>query len=136
MILIVLNSSVFVPLSEHLGLELVLNLKKVLANHTPSWTKEPLVKYTMKIEELEKRIKLIEIRNKKVETDKAWETSLTRKILLISFTFLSIGLYMNAIGVNNPWLNAVIPSLGFLLSTLSLPYFKKTWTNKQRKLLN
>jgi len=113
-----------------------LNLKKVLANHTPSWTKEPLVKYTMKIEELEKRIKLIEIRNKKVETDKAWETSLTRKILLISFTFLSIGLYMNAIGVNNPWLNAVIPSLGFLLSTFEPAYFKKTWTNKQRKLLN
>jgi hypothetical protein len=86
----------------------------------------------MKIEELEKRIKIIENRNKKVEVDKAWETSLTRKVFLIIFTFLSIGLYMNAIGINNPWLNAVIPSLGFLLSTLSLPFFKNIWINKQK----
>lgn len=86
----------------------------------------------MKTEELEKRIKIIENRNQKVEIDKAWETSLTRKFLLIIFTFLSIGLYMNAIGVNNPWFNAVIPSLGFLLSTLSLPFFKKIWISKQK----
>jgi hypothetical protein len=84
----------------------------------------------MKIEELENRVIVIENRNKKVEVDKAWETSLTRKALLIVFTFLSIGLYMNAIGVNNPWLNAVIPSLGFLLSTLSLPFFKKIWISR------
>ena len=37
---------------------------------------------------------------------------------------------MNAIGVNNPWLNAIIPSLGFLLSTLSLPFFKNIWIDK------
>jgi len=86
----------------------------------------------MKTEELEKRIKIIENRNQKVEIDKAWETSLTRKFLLIIFTFLSIGLYMNAIGVNNPWFNAVVPSLGFLLSTLSLPFFKKIWISKQK----
>ncbi|MBI2464670.1 hypothetical protein HYV64_00875 [Candidatus Shapirobacteria bacterium] len=86
----------------------------------------------MKLEELEKRVKKIESRNQKVEMDKAWETSLTRKVLLIIFTFLSIGLYMNAIGVNNPWQNAVIPSLGFLLSTLSLPFFKRIWINRQK----
>ncbi|MFZ2152544.1 MAG: hypothetical protein WAV41_00605 [Microgenomates group bacterium] len=80
---------------------------------------------------LEKRIKLIENRNKRVEIDKAWETSLTRKVLLIIFTYFSIGLYMKAIGVDNPWLNAIIPSLGFLLSTLSLPFFKKIWLSKQ-----
>ena len=84
----------------------------------------------MKIEDLERRVKVIEARNQRVEVDKAWETSLTRKVLLIIFTFLSIGLYMNAIGVNNPWLNAIIPSLGFLLSTLSLPFFKNIWIDK------
>ena len=36
-----------------------------------------------KIEELEKKIKDIEERNKRVEKDKAWETSLLRKILII-----------------------------------------------------
>lgn len=81
----------------------------------------------MKIEQLEDRIRKIEARNERVEMDKAWEVSLTRKILLIIFTYLSIGLYMKAIGVLKPWLNAVIPSLGFLMSTLTLPFFKKIW---------
>ena len=35
------------------------------------------------MEALEKRIKKIEERNKKVELDKAWEGSKTRKILII-----------------------------------------------------
>lgn len=82
------------------------------------------------INDLEERITKIETRNKTVETDKAWETSYTRKIILIIFTYLSIGFYMNAINVSNPWLNAIIPSLGFLLSTLTLPFFKKLWTKK------
>ncbi len=79
------------------------------------------------IEELSKEIELIKNRNKKVEADKNWETSWTRKILLFVFTYLAIGLYINAIGVEKPWLNAVIPSIGFLLSTLTLPFFKNLW---------
>lgn len=81
------------------------------------------------IKNLEERIEKIEKRNRMVETDKAWETSYTRKIILIIFTYLSIGFYMKAINVFNPWLNAIIPSLGFLLSTLTLPFFKKVWSN-------
>lgn len=87
----------------------------------------------MNISELEKRISAIETRNRKVEGDKAWETSGTRKILLVVFTYLSIGLYMWVIKVNQPWLNAIIPSLGFLLSTLTLPYYKNWWLSKQKK---
>lgn len=82
--------------------------------------------------ELEKRIEKIENRNKKVEVDKSWETSLTRKILLIVFTYFSIGLYMSVIAVPSPWLNAVIPSIGFLLSTLSLPFFRGIWEKYTR----
>ncbi len=82
------------------------------------------------IKKLEERIEKIEKRNRNVEIDKAWETSYTRKIVLIIFTYLSIGFYMNAINVSDPWLNAIIPSLGFLLSTLTLPFFKKIWINK------
>jgi len=82
-----------------------------------------------KIEELEKEIIHIKERNKKVETDKAWETSWTRKILLGIFTYLAVSLYMFAIKLPNPWLNAIIPSIGFLLSTLTLPAFKNIWIN-------
>lgn len=77
---------------------------------------------------LEARIKKIEERNKRVETDKAWETSWTRKVLLILFTYLAIALYLKFIVGINPWINAIVPAIGFLLSTLSLPYFKKLWT--------
>ncbi|PIS15831.1 hypothetical protein COT62_01625 [Candidatus Roizmanbacteria bacterium CG09_land_8_20_14_0_10_41_9] len=79
------------------------------------------------LNELEEEIKQIKQRNERVEIDKAWETSLTRKILLIAFTYLAIGLYMNAVSIPNPWLNAVVPSVGFLLSTLTLSYFKEYW---------
>jgi hypothetical protein len=44
-----------------------------------------------------KRLEKIEVRNKKVETDKAWKTSWTRRLLLALFTYLAIGFYLNAI---------------------------------------
>jgi sterol desaturase/sphingolipid hydroxylase (fatty acid hydroxylase superfamily) len=76
---------------------------------------------------LEERIANIEQRNKRVETDKAWEVSLTRKVAIAIFTYLAVALYMNAIGVGSPWLNAIIPTVGFLLSTLTLPFVKNFW---------
>jgi len=76
---------------------------------------------------LEKRITAIEERNQKVELDKTWETSWFRRILLIIFTYIAIGLYLKAINVPSPWLNAIVPSVGFLLSTLTLHLFKSTW---------
>jgi hypothetical protein len=85
------------------------------------------------LETLAKEVNQIKERNKRVEIDKAWETSNVRKITLIIFTYLSLGLYMQFIGVSNPWLNAVIPSLGFLLSTLTLPYIKNYWKNHMYK---
>ncbi len=75
-------------------------------------------------EQLEKEIQQIKERNKKVEMDKRWEISGARKILLITFTYLAIGSYLLVIRVPNPWLNAFVPAVGFLLSTLTLPYFK------------
>lgn len=79
------------------------------------------------LESLTHRIDLIESRNQRVELDKLWETSYTRRFLIAVFTFLSIGIYMWAIGINKPWLNAIVPTIGFTLSTLSLPLFKKIW---------
>ncbi len=76
---------------------------------------------------IEERIEAIEKRNRKVEVDKAWETSATRRILIIVFTYLSIALYLKFIVGIDPWINAVVPSIGFLLSTLTLPFFKKLW---------
>ena len=85
------------------------------------------------IADLEKRIKVIESKNSSVELNKAWETSYTRKLLLILFTYLAISLYLFFIVHINPWINAVVPAIGFLLSTLTLPYFKKLWAKNVYK---
>lgn len=80
------------------------------------------------IQELQKEIEKIKKRNLAVEKNKAWEGSYTRRALLIAFTYLAIALYLNVIEVDRPWINAIVPAIGFLLSTLSLPFFKELWT--------
>lgn len=81
----------------------------------------------------EQRIQRIEDRNKKVEADKAWEISWTRRFLLTLFTYLSVGVYLRAIGAERPWLNAIIPAVAFMISTLTMPFFKKLWLVYFRK---
>ena len=82
---------------------------------------------------IEAEIKAIKERNKKVEADKAWETSWTRRILLILFTYLAVGLYLQAINIERAWLNAIVPAVGFVLSTLTMPFFKKLWIKIEYK---
>jgi polyferredoxin len=85
------------------------------------------------IEQLEKDILKIKQRNRRVEQDKAWEVSKTRKILIATLTYSIIVLFFYVIHVGNPWLSAVVPTLGFLLSTLSIPLVKKHWIQKSEK---
>lgn len=80
------------------------------------------------MDELEKRIEKIEQRNKAVELNKAWETSWTRKVLIALFTYLAIALYMKFVLQIDPWINAIVPTVGFLLSTLTMPFFKNLWS--------
>lgn len=81
----------------------------------------------VKIRDLEKEIEKIKERNKNVELDKAWETSWARRILLSLFTYLAIGFYLWAVKISYPWINAIVPALAFMLSTLTLPFFKRLW---------
>jgi len=79
------------------------------------------------IENLKKEIELIKSRNRLVENDKAWEVNPLRRGLIAVFTYLSISLYMWAVNIDQPFLNAIVPTVGFLLSTLTLPWFRKMW---------
>lgn len=85
------------------------------------------------IQELDKRVSQIEERNRRVEMDKTWETSWVRRVILIVCTYLAIGFYLDVIRVSDPWLNAIVPTLGFFLSTLTLPIIKQYWINKIAK---
>ncbi len=80
-----------------------------------------------KIKDLEKEIRKLKQRNRRVEADKAWETSYERRFLLTLFTYLAIGVYLQIINIPDPWLNAIVPAVAFMLSTLTLPFFKKLW---------
>ena len=81
----------------------------------------------MESRHLEEKIRQIEERNKKVELDKVWETSMTRRFLLLLFTYLVIGFYLQAINIPRPWLNSIVPAVAFMLSTLTLPFFRGLW---------
>ena len=85
------------------------------------------------MENIEERLTKIEQRNIRVEADKAWETSWTRRFFIALFTYLVISLYMSVIGVERPWLNAIVPTVGFLLSTLTLSLIKKIWIERRNK---
>ena len=78
-------------------------------------------------EKLEKEIHQIKERNKRVEADKSWETSKARKIIISIATYIIIGLFLAAARIPDPWLSALIPSLAFILSTLTLPMVKELW---------
>ncbi|MFA6073103.1 MAG: hypothetical protein WC758_03250 [Candidatus Woesearchaeota archaeon] len=82
----------------------------------------------------EQKIKAIEERNKRVELDKAWETSWTRKIIISILTYVVIVLFFIFANLPKPFVNSIVPTVGFVLSTLSLSFFKKMWlTNKKQK---
>jgi len=83
------------------------------------------------LKELDREVQEIKERNKKVEADKAWETSYVRRGLLTLFTYIAVGAYLQAVGLQQPWLNAIIPSLAFMLSTLTMPFFKDMWLKRR-----
>ena len=85
------------------------------------------------LEEIKKEINLIKERNRKVEIDKAWEISKTRVLVVLAMTYIITAVVFYFIGVKNYLLNALIPSLGFYLSTQSLPFIKKWWIKKNKK---
>lgn len=78
--------------------------------------------------DLEKEINDIKERNKRVELDKAWETSLTRKICIMILTYIVVIIYSYLIRNNNSiLLSSLVPVIGFTLSTLSLKFVRKVW---------
>jgi hypothetical protein len=78
--------------------------------------------------DLEKEINIIKERNSKVETEKAWEISKTRAFALTLTTYVLAALLLLVIKNDNPFINALVPTLGYFLSFQSLPFIKKWWT--------
>ncbi len=74
-----------------------------------------------------KEILQIKERNARVETEKSWETSKTRRTIIgVSIYLVAVFLFYN-IKTPNPWLDALVPSVAYVISTLTLPFFKEWW---------
>lgn len=82
--------------------------------------------------DFEKEIKKIQERNRRVELDKAWETSKTRKISVALLTYFVMVLVMYSLNLDSPFIGAIIPTLGFTLSTFSLDFIKDFWKKYER----
>lgn len=88
------------------------------------------------LEELQKEIEEIKARNQRVEIDKTWETSWTRKFLVLILTYIVMVVFFFFAQLPNPFLNAVVPSVAFLLSNLTIPFFKRRWLRKEEAVQN
>ncbi len=82
------------------------------------------------LKQLEREVKLIKERNKRVEADKAWETSWARRLVIAAFTYAVIVLFFISAKLPDPFANAVVPTVAFILSTSSLPFFKEQWKKR------
>ncbi|MBN1258575.1 hypothetical protein JXA05_02360 [Candidatus Peregrinibacteria bacterium] len=82
---------------------------------------------------VEQEIEAVKERNKRVEADKAWELSWTRRVLIALSTYILIVLFMFFAGLPSPFINAIVPSAAYLVSMSAMPYFKKWWLNQRNK---
>lgn len=79
------------------------------------------------LRDLESEIEKIKERNRRVEREKSWEVSWTRKIMVAVLTYIVVAVFFFYLGVPDPMETAIVPTIAFLLSTLSVPFIKKLW---------
>jgi len=80
----------------------------------------------------ENHISEIQERNRRVELDKAWETSWTRQLIIIGITYAAAYAFMRYNNFHDPQWQALIPTGGYFLSTLTLPPIKSWWTRYKK----
>ena len=85
-----------------------------------------------RIEIIENRIEAIEKRNKRVETDKAWETSRVRTFFIAVSTYILFLIFMLLIQDRHPFLNALVASAAYIISTATYGFLKSWWLKKNR----
>lgn len=85
-----------------------------------------------RVEMLESEVERIHARNVRVELEKGWELSKTRLLSVSVLTYLVIVLVLWTIGGPNPPVHAIVPTVGFMLSTITMPFLKRRWMERQR----
>lgn len=85
------------------------------------------------LQKIQEEIERIHERNRRVESDKSWETSWFRILFVAVIIYTVAGIFMMIVKIVNPWINAFVPALGYVLSEQSLPFVKKWWIRRVHK---
>jgi len=75
-------------------------------------------------------LQAIQERNARVEAEKAWETSRSRRMSILGIIYITATIFLYGIDAEHPLVQGLVPAGGYLLSTLSLPWMKKRWIQK------
>jgi len=80
-----------------------------------------------RLELLQTEIEALKQRNFEKDRGKEFESSYTRVIFIMVITYWTLFGYMCIIQTSNPFLDAIVPTVGFNISTWSLPFVKEWW---------
>lgn len=93
-----------------------------------------LEELVQRVESLELQIQQIFERNQRVESQKNWETSGYRIFTIAILTYCFTACVFFLLGVEAFLLSACIPTLGYLLSCMSLAHLRKRLLLRQSSL--
>lgn len=83
---------------------------------------------TERLDFLQREIDQLQTRNFEKDRGKEFESSYTRVVFLMAVTYWTLFAYMKLVlKTSRPFLDALVPTLGFNISTWSLPYVKEWW---------
>jgi hypothetical protein len=86
-----------------------------------------VIKLQERLSVVESELAAIRNRNHRVESNKAWETSRVRLFSITGITYVTMVLVFLVLGSSRPFVDALIPTTGFFLSTLSLSFLRARW---------
>jgi hypothetical protein len=95
-----------------------------MSNPTSQQDSIDLIKLQERLSVVENELAAIRNRNHRVESNKAWETSRVRLFSITAITYVTMVLVFLVLGSNRPLIDALIPTTGFFLSTLSLSFLR------------
>ena len=95
-----------------------------MSESTPN---ESEIAVAVRLAQIEGNLAALQQRNARVEVDKAWETSFVRRGIVALITYFVAVVLLLIIGNELFYLGALVPTAGYLLSTLTLLRAKKRW---------
>lgn len=80
------------------------------------------------IQELQEEVERLKLKVKSDELKDQWHQSKVRIVYVSVTTYVVALVFMFAFDIDNPFLNAFIPSLLYVFSFQSLPFIRRMWT--------